>query len=412
MRRSILKSFVLVGLVFLTGVLGSSCRAQSNWPLWDKYAQRFIDDKTGRVIDPSGGDRTTSESQAYGMFFALVANDHNRFDSMLNWTINNLAQGDITQHLPAWDWGKATDGQWHALDMNSASDADMWIAYDLLEAGRIWKNPRYEGWGRVLMDNIAQQEIANVPCIGKAGGPMLLPAPEGFHPQPDTWILNPSYVPLPVLQRLNTEQPGGPWSTMMHELPQLLGDTSVGGYAMDWAQCQAGKGWLAVPLPGVVPKENHPPDNGQTKGQASAPPAAYGSYDAIRVYLWAGMANTGMSYAKDLPKAVPGMANYLKLHNTPPLQIDSSGKVITPDGPVGFSAALIPYLQALGMGDIAQTEMYRLEGSKDPVTGLYGSTASYYDQNLILFSIAWSEQRFRFDKQGDLLLSSLSSKAK
>ena len=43
--------------------------------------------------------------------------------------------------------------------------------------------------------------------------------------------------------------------------------------------------------------------------------------------LVAGIANADMSYARDLPKAVPGMANYLKSNLTPPLQIDSSGKI-------------------------------------------------------------------------------------
>jgi len=398
-----IQCLVLAALVFLSGTTVNGCSAEPNWPLWDQYAQRFVDQQ-GRVIDHTGGDRTTSEAQAYGMFFALVADDHDRFDKLLTWTEDNLAQGDLTLHLPAWNWGKASDGQWKVLDANSAADADMWIAYDLLEAGRIWKTSRYEDLGLVLMDRIAKQEIVNLPCIGKAGGPMLLPAPMGFHPQPDKWIVNPSYLPLPVLQRFATEQPGGPWYAIIAELPQLLGQTSVGGFSMDWVQCQTGKGWLAVPLPGAAQKEEHPPDNGQTKGQSSAPPAAYGSYDAIRVYLWAGIADPGMSYAKDLPKAVPGMANYLKQNITPPLQIDSSGKVLSPDGPAGFSAAVIPYLQALGMKDAAAKQMARLEATKDPVTGLYGRTVSYYDQNLALFCMAWTEQRFRFDKEGHLTL--------
>jgi endo-1,4-beta-D-glucanase Y len=378
--------------------------AQSKWPLWDQYSHRFINGD-GRVIDHTGDDRTTSEAQAYGMFFSIVAGDKATFDTMLTWTENNLAQGDLTLHLPAWDWGKGPDGIWKPLDINPATDADLWLTYDLLEAGRLWNNPRYTNLGRTLINRIAKQEIATIPCVGPHGGPMLLPAPSGFHPQPDAWIVNPSYLPLPVLQRLATEQPGGPWYTIIAELPQLLGQTSVAGYSMDWVECRTGHGWIAVPLPGNAPKENHPPDNGQTAKQAAAPPAAYGSYDAIRVYLWAGIADPGMSYARDLPKAVPGMAAYLKTNLTPPLQIDSSGKVISPDGPAGFSAAVIPYLQTLGMKDAAATQLQRLNATKDPATGLYGRTVAYYDQNLALFTMAWLEQRYRFDKQGHLKLT-------
>jgi endo-1,4-beta-D-glucanase Y len=47
---------------------------QSPWTLWDSYSARFIDAQ-GRVIDPQGGARTTSEGQAYALFFALADND-------------------------------------------------------------------------------------------------------------------------------------------------------------------------------------------------------------------------------------------------------------------------------------------------------------------------------------------------
>jgi endoglucanase len=403
----------LAALLLLAAAIPALSQSPTKWPLWDQYAQRFIDAQ-GRVIDHTGADRTTSEAQSYSMFFALVAGDQARFDKLLSWTENNLAQGDLTLHLPAWNWGLAPDKQWKVLDPNSAADADLWLAYDLLEAGRLWNSPRYLNLGRVIMSRIAKDEVTNIPCVGqsggKSGGPMVIPAPVGFHPAPDKWIVNPSYVPLPVLQRFATEQPGGPWYNIMAELPQFLGQTSVGEFSMDWVQCTTGKGWLAVPLPGPAPKEAHPPDNGQTKGQESAPPAAYGSYDAIRVYLWAGISDPGMSYGKDLPKAVVGMAKYLSTNITPPLQIDSSGKIISPDGPAGFSAAVIPYLYSLGMKDAAKAQMQRLEATKDPATGLYGRTVAYYDQNLALFCMAWTEQRFRFDKQGHLKLSTPKQK--
>ena len=98
------------------------CLAEQNWPLWERYAQNAIDPQ-GRVIDHSAQDRTTSEGQAYGMFFALVANDRTRFDKILGWTEVNLAQGDLTLHLPAWNWGKNPDGSWKTIDPNPASDA-------------------------------------------------------------------------------------------------------------------------------------------------------------------------------------------------------------------------------------------------------------------------------------------------
>src|SRR5438105_1905284 len=88
----------------------------------------FMDNQV-RVIDHDSGDRTTSEGQAYATFFALVANDRSRFDGLLHWTEINLASGDLTSHLPAWSWGKNPNNKWGVLDSNSASDADLWMAY-------------------------------------------------------------------------------------------------------------------------------------------------------------------------------------------------------------------------------------------------------------------------------------------
>ena len=75
--------------------------AGPTWPaLYQSYVRAFLDNQI-RVIDRDTGDRTTSEGQAYAMFFALVANDRSRFDGLLRWTELNLAAGDLTAQLPA-----------------------------------------------------------------------------------------------------------------------------------------------------------------------------------------------------------------------------------------------------------------------------------------------------------------------
>jgi endoglucanase len=143
---------------------------QGPWTLWDSYAARFIDAQ-GRVIDHTAGDRTTSEGQAYALFFALANNDRATFDRLLTWTQANLANGDLETHLPAWLWGKNKDGEWKTLDANPASDADVWMAYTLVEAGRLWRAPIYTRLGRRMMVQIASSEVADLPGFG----PVLLP---------------------------------------------------------------------------------------------------------------------------------------------------------------------------------------------------------------------------------------------
>src|SRR5213075_2454258 len=107
--------------LFATMLIIANCSAQDWTPLWKSYAAAFMDNQV-RVIDRDTGDRTTSEGQAYAMFFALVANDRARFDGLLRWTELNLAAGDLTAQLPAWQWGRDASDRWGVLDANAAAD--------------------------------------------------------------------------------------------------------------------------------------------------------------------------------------------------------------------------------------------------------------------------------------------------
>ncbi len=169
LRKSRLaKRWWLIGFLLLLSTTGG-CR-QGPWTLWNSYSASFID-MQGRVIDPLGAGRTTSEGEAYAMFFALASDDRATFDRLLKWTQDNLASGDLQTHLPAWLWGRNPDGEWKTIDPNSASDADVWMAYSLIEAGRLWKSPDYNRLGRQMMVLIAKNEVADLPGFG----PMLLP---------------------------------------------------------------------------------------------------------------------------------------------------------------------------------------------------------------------------------------------
>ena len=87
---------------------------------------------------------------------------------------------------------------------------------------------------------------------------------------------------------------------------------------------------------------------------------------------------------------------------TPPLAVDMNGKVMQADSPPGFSAAMIPFLQSQGLKAAAKVQADRLAATLNPSSGLYGPNQAYYDQNLALFATAWSEGRYRFDRNGRL----------
>lgn len=373
--------FVVVPLLLLFCASGG-CRERS-WPLWNAYSARFIDPQ-GRVFDPQGDQHTTSEGEAYALFFSLVTNNRAGFDRILNWTQANLAAGDLQHQLPAWLWGKDKDGQWKVLDQNSASDADTWMAYVLLEAGRLWAHSPYTTLGRAMLALIATNEVVNLPGFG----PMLLPGPSGFQ-HDDAYTLNPSYLPDFLFARLADSDPSGPWVQIAVRIPTLLEQSSRHGYAMDWVDYMPGDGFYPTAEP-------HPGSDKDTD-------SAGGSYDAIRVYLWAGMTDSKSPDRSRILSAVPGMASYLSTHDAPPERVNEQGIPIEKQGPVGFSAAMLPYLRGNpGFSRFSARQMVRMAAQRDAKSGLYGKDLAYYDQNLALFSTGFLDGRFRFGPRGEL----------
>ena len=388
-REMHLRLTLLVPFLLLLGGTGG-CK-QGPWTLWNTYTSHFIDAQ-GRVIDPQGGGRTTSEGQSYALFFALVNNDQARFDQLLKWTQTNLAQGDLGTHLPAWLWGKSKEGDWKTLDPNPAADSDAWIAYSLIEAGRLWNKPAYSNLGRQMMGLIARQEVADLPGFGM----MLMPGPVAFFNHKGTWTVNPSYVPLFIFERFSAIQPSGPWGAIAMNIPRLLKQSARHGFAMDWVDYIPSDGFYPAPTPGSQPS---PPPKG---AQKSAAPPAFGSYDAIRVYLWAGMLSESQART-DIVGSLSGMGSYLANHGAPPEKVSDLGIPLEQDGPVGFSAAVLPYLRAFPNAEKAAAQQrIRMSAQLDPASGLYGKDPAYYDQNLVLFATGFLDDRFRFGLRGEL----------
>ena len=366
-------------VVALVGLCWQCSAWASSWPFWDHYAAHFVNPQ-GRVIDPDRSAMTTSEGQSYAMFFALVAGDTGSFNRIASWTEDNLAQGDLAKNLPAWSWGHKNDGSWGVLDQNSASDSDLWVAYSLIEAGRLWAQPRYSKTGRAMLTLIAKTESAVLPQVGT----VLLPGRYGFHPDADHWVLNPSYMPLPLLLAAKEVDPQGPWHSMASALPNWLEQASPSGFAMDWVEYTTGKGFSAVAEPGSSAK------------------SACGSYDAIRVYLWAGITAQQSPGATKLLSLFAPMSNYVKAHLSPPEAVNPDGSISSTTAPPGFSAAVLPFLIASGEKSAAGLQLRNVQAQMEPSTGLLGDPPRYYDQNLALFALGWREQRFQFAPDGTL----------
>ena len=349
---------VLSALLLAAGQVSAACQ----WPAWEQFKQAYVSPE-GRVIDPSDARKiSTSEGQSYGLFFALAANDRAGFDKLLTWTQNNLAEGDLKQHLPGWLWGKKDDEQWTLLDSNSASDSDLWIAWALLEAGRLWQQPQYTETGKALLARIVAEETVAVPGLGT----MLLPGKVGFADD-SGWRFNPSYLP-PQLATYFVRF-GAPWPALRDSNLRLLLETAPKGFTPDWVRYEKGKGWQL--------KTEKPP---------------IGSYDAIRVYLWVGMLHDGDKQKARLLQRFAPMAAQTTEQGVPPEKVNIATGKTSGQGPVGFSAAMLPFLQ----DDEARSVQ------RQRVADNYPGADAYYSAVLTLFGQGWDQHRFRFTAGGEL----------
>jgi endo-1,4-beta-D-glucanase Y len=339
------------------------------WPDWESFRDQYIE--AGRVVDPAAPQRyTTSEGQSYALFFALVANDRASFDRVLRWTEQNLAGGDLGARLPGWQWGQRPDQSWGVTDTNAASDSDVWIAYALLEAARLWQHQPYADKARLLAERIAREETAEVKGLGR----VLLPGPQGFVPAPGAARLNPSYLPLQLLRRIDASYPRSAWHAVVQSSLEVLLRSAPLGYAPDWVRANA--------------DGSFGPDQ-QTK--------AAGSYNAIRVYLWTGMLDKDDPARTLLMQQFQPMVSRTATAGLPPESIDTRSGTASGDGSPGFSAAVLPLLVSARETGAAQRQRARIAAAAP-----LARKDNYYDQVLTLFGTGWDAARFQFRRDGSL----------
>lgn len=361
-----------MGITLLASTAACSAAPPAGWPAWEGFKAAFVSED-GRVIDRSEADlRTVSEGQSYALFFALVAQDRKAFDSILKWTENNLSEGDMGKQLPAWIWGKQGES-WGVIDSNSASDADLWIAYALLEASRVWCHQPYADKARALGDLILSKESIEVSGLGLS----ILPGHTGFVLGEGAIKLNPSYLPPFMMARFaDAWADDARWAHVYLASQKLLLETGASGSYPDWVLYNNGQMSL--------------PDDEQR-----------GDYDAIRTYMWIGMSHNGDPVTQSMLNQLSPMVAVLLKRQHMPEWFEPMGKgMATVAGPPGFQVAMAPFLQATGLPDQAKKFAARSLKTSDKENWLrYG----YYNGALSLFGQGYMDNLYRFNTKGALL---------
>lgn len=201
-----MKKHTLVGIIFITlGILICIFVAvrnsdQAGVPivfsdknmlesLWNNYKNEYIEKDTGRALDISQDNITTSEGQSYTLLRAVWMDDKPTFDLALKWTMDNLKREE--DDLFSWLFGKKPDGTYGILTdrggYNSASDADTDIALALIFAAKRWGDENYAKEAEKILNSVWEKEVMEI-----KGKPYLLANNlEKFGSQNP--IVNPSY---------------------------------------------------------------------------------------------------------------------------------------------------------------------------------------------------------------------------
>ncbi|WP_157981279.1 cellulose synthase complex periplasmic endoglucanase BcsZ [Aliidiomarina sanyensis] len=333
------------------------------------HYQRFLERlvaSDGRVIDRSTERRiSTSEGQAYGMWFALLSDDRGTFEKLLQWADANLARGRLGDQLPAWLWGRSDDGDWRILDENPAVDADIWMTYALFAGAERWQEPRYAALAHRLSRRILETSTRQ-----QNGQRILLPAPFGF--TRDNYVLmNPSYLTLTVFEGLAAYSEDARWLELERSSRRLF-----------LALLNTGNGvvpdWLGVSSPvEIVPFEQL-----EARDQDVV---AYGSYDAIRTYLWLWWDAQRQSDER-LFHGLSRIYHLTDERGFPPERLSFHDEVASGIGPIGFSGLLLPVLSSYdaAFGTRSAEEQRNRIQARNPER--YQDL--YYDQMLLLFGLS------------------------
>lgn len=339
---------------------------------WMAYRQHFIQED-GRVIDRETDDRSTSEGQAYAMLRAVMIDDPDAFVRTLNWAENNFTRkdqnGDRIDHLWAWKWGRTNQGEWTILDANFASDADIDAITALILASRRWNCSEYLSLARLKLKDLWDHSTVTAPD----GTRYLLPGPaHAFRPEPNTIILNPSYMAPYAFRLFAQVNPRRDWMSLVESSYQVLeGSTAV-------SSAHLPSDWISLNL---ETKEFRPlSSSSQIRSQ-------YG-FDAYRVWWRVSLDATWFQAprAKDyLRQNLEHLQQRWQTQQAIPAQISLAGEALVDYEATSQYAMLYSAFRLIDPAIAEQIYQQKLMSSYQ--NGFWDNNSAYYTQNLVWFGL-------------------------
>jgi endoglucanase len=171
------------------------------------------------------------------MLRAVFIDDADTFALTLNWGENNLQRlqnGQRSDSLWAWKWGRNSEGKWGSIDSNFASDGDIDAITALILASRRWQRPEYLELAKTKLRDL--WNLSTV--VGTGGKRYLLPGPvTAFVPNSSTLYLNPSYLSPYAFRLFAQVDKEHNWLSLIDTSYQILEQStqlSAVGLPSDW----------------------------------------------------------------------------------------------------------------------------------------------------------------------------------
>lgn len=188
-----------------------------------------------------GGD-TVSEGQGYALLLAYAADEQHTFDRVWAWTTAHLLRGKLGGGFASrWDHGRVTDA-------NSATDADVQIAWALVLGAHRFHQPGLRKQGLAVAGGVIRRELSyddrGAPAL--AAGRWAIGTRRPFLVEPGYWTPAAEYD---FAELTNDNR----WWDLPHADLQHLKQLTDDGASLppDWASLGSGQAIAAVPAPGT-----------------------------------------------------------------------------------------------------------------------------------------------------------------
>jgi endoglucanase len=329
---------------------------------WVFYLDRFV--SPDGLVSDFENNISTSEGQAYGMWRSVIMKDKQNFDNIWQFTKKNY-QVRTDDNLFAW---KARSKEFKIIDYTVASDADIDIAYSLINAYENWGDDSYLNEAKQIIDSIWKKLIFDV------NGRLIL----GFSDDPyeeNGLIFNPSYF-SPYAYKKFSKYSDFNWNKLVDDTYFLLAEINN--------KFKLPPNWLAIDLKNNNFKEPRKILNLNKND--------YG-FDAFRLFFRIALdynlykSDNSFQYLRKNKKV---LQDIVTANSYLPAILTNNGDTVVSYSSPSTDSALIAVL-SLDKNSMKTQNEILFKSYKD---GYWGNENNYYDQNWSWFSLALINQKF------------------